>query len=35
LGWATWDWSANFRYCDKKAGKPMPGMHEALFGKLN
>ena len=35
LGWAIWDWSANFRYWDKKTGKPMPGMHEALFGKSN
>ena len=35
LGWAIWDWSANFRYWDKKTGKPMPGMHEALFGESN
>ncbi|MGO8837897.1 MAG: glycoside hydrolase family 5 protein [Limisphaerales bacterium] len=35
LGWAIWDWSANFRYWDKEAGKPMPGMHEALFGESN
>jgi len=35
LGWCIWDWSANFRYWDKKAGQPMPGMHEALFGKPN
>ncbi len=33
LGWCLWDWSANFRYWDKKTGQPMPGMHEALFGK--
>jgi hypothetical protein len=33
LGWCIWDWSANFRYWDKKAGQPLPGMHEALFGK--
>jgi hypothetical protein len=32
LGWAIWDWSAGFRYWDKKAGRPMPGMAEALFG---
>jgi len=32
LGWAIWDWSAGFRYWDKKAGHPMPGMAEALFG---
>ena len=32
LGWAIWDWSAGFRYWDKKAGQPMPGMAEALFG---
>lgn len=31
LGWAIWDWSAGFRYWDKKTGRPMPGMHEALF----
>jgi endoglucanase len=35
LGWCIWDWSANFRYWDKKTGQPMPGMHEALFGKTN
>jgi endoglucanase len=34
LGWCIWDWSANFRYWDKKNNCPMPGMHEALFGKL-
>ena len=33
LGWCLWDWSANFRYWDKQAGQPMPGMHDALFGK--
>jgi endoglucanase len=33
LGWAIWDWSANFRYWDKKNNRPMPGMREALFGK--
>lgn len=33
LGWAIWDWSAGFRYWDKKKNQPMPGMHEALFGK--
>ena len=33
LGWAVWDWSAGFRYWDKKNNQPMPGMHEALFGK--
>ena len=33
LGWCIWDWSANFRYWDKKNNCPMPGMHEALFGK--
>lgn len=35
LGWAMWDWSANFRYWDKKTGQPVPGMHEALFGNSN
>lgn len=33
LGWAIWDWSANFRYWDKKNNQPMPGMRDALFGK--
>ena len=33
LGWAIWDWSAGFRYWDKKKNQPMPGMTEALFGK--
>jgi endoglucanase len=32
LGWCIWDWSANFRYWDKKNERPMPGMREALFG---
>jgi endoglucanase len=32
LGWAIWDWSANFRYWDKANKRPMPGMREALFG---
>jgi endoglucanase len=35
IGWCIWDWSANFRYWDKKNGQPMPGMREALFGKSN
>jgi endoglucanase len=33
LGWALWDWSAGFRYWDKKTGEPMPGLQHALFGK--
>jgi endoglucanase len=33
LGWAMWDWSAGFRYWDKKNNRSMPGMREALFGK--
>ena len=33
LGWAIWDWSAGFRYWDKKKDRPMPGLREALFGK--
>jgi len=32
LGWAIWDWSAGFRYWDKANNRPVPGMHEALFG---
>jgi endoglucanase len=35
IGWCIWDWSANFRYWDEKNNRPMPGMHEALFGKSN
>jgi endoglucanase len=33
LGWCIWDWNAGFRYWDEAAGKAMPGMHDALFGK--
>ncbi|HEY3762769.1 MAG TPA: glycoside hydrolase family 5 protein [Verrucomicrobiae bacterium] len=33
IGWAIWDWNANFRYWDEQKSQPMPGMHEALFGK--
>ncbi|HLP76593.1 MAG TPA: glycoside hydrolase family 5 protein [Candidatus Paceibacterota bacterium] len=33
LGWAMWDWSANFRYWDTRNNQAVPGMHEALFGK--
>src|SRR5271154_1187317 len=33
IGWAIWDWSAGFRYWDKENNQPMPGMHDALFGK--
>lgn len=33
MGWAIWDWSAGFRYWDKKKGEPAPQMREALFGK--
>lgn len=33
LGWCIWDWSAGFRYWDQAAGRPMPGMRAALFGK--
>ena len=32
IGWCIWDWSAGFRYWDRKKHAPMPGMHEALFG---
>lgn len=31
IGWCIWDWSANFRYWDKAANAPQPGMREALF----
>ncbi len=33
LGWALWDWSAGFRYWDPVRQQPVPGMHEALFGR--
>lgn len=33
VGWAIWDWKAGFRYWDEKAGRPEPGMREALFGR--
>jgi endoglucanase len=33
LGWCIWDWSAGFRYWDKKNHRPLPGMRAALFGK--
>jgi endoglucanase len=35
IGWCIWDWSAGFRYWDKKNNQPMPGMRDALFGKSN
>jgi endoglucanase len=33
IGWCIWDWSAGFRYWDKKNHAPMAGMRDALFGK--
>jgi endoglucanase len=33
LGWAMWDWSANFRYWNPEANQPIPGMREAMFGE--
>jgi endoglucanase len=35
IGWCIWDWSAGFRYWDRKHDRPMPGMRAALFGKNN
>ncbi len=35
LGWCIWDWNANFRYWDQRKNAPMPGMHDALFGRGN
>ena len=35
LGWCIWDWSANFRYWDRQKHAPLPGLHDALFGKRN
>jgi endoglucanase len=34
IGWCLWDWNSGFRYWDKTNHSPMPGMREALFGKL-
>lgn len=31
IGWCIWDWSAGFRYWDKKNHRALPGMHAALF----
>jgi len=33
IGWCIWDWNSGFRYWDKASNRPMPGMHDALFGK--
>jgi len=33
IGWCIWDWSAAFRYWDKKNQRALPGMHAALFDK--
>ena len=35
LNWAMWDWGGLFRYWDEKNQRPLPGMHEALFGRTN
>jgi endoglucanase len=35
IGWCLWDWSANFRYWDKRKNAPMPGMRAALFGSAD
>jgi endoglucanase len=31
FGWAAWDWKAGFRYWDRDANAPAPGMRAALF----
>jgi endoglucanase len=31
IGWCIWDWSAGFRYWDKRKQQSLPGMHAALF----
>ena len=31
LGWALWDWKANFGYWDESFDRPRPGLREALF----
>ncbi len=33
IGWALWDWKAGFHYWNEKAGRPDPGMRQALFGR--
>ncbi len=33
IGWCIWDWSAGFRYWDKKNHRALPGMHAALFSQ--
>jgi len=33
IGWSLWDWKATFNYWDRGAQQPLPGMHDALFGK--
>ena len=33
IGWCIWDWSAGFRYWDKKTNHAMPKIHQALFGQ--
>jgi endoglucanase len=34
IGWCIWDWNAGFHYWDEQNHAPMPGMHDALFGKV-
>lgn len=34
IGWCIWDWNSGFRYWDEANHRPMPGMHGALFGKI-
>jgi endoglucanase len=33
IGWAIWDWKSGFHYWNEQAGRPEPGMRQALFGK--
>ncbi|MGC8829241.1 MAG: glycoside hydrolase family 5 protein [Verrucomicrobiia bacterium] len=33
IGWAIYDWKFEFRYFDAAKNQPMPGLHNALFGK--
>lgn len=35
IGWCIWDWNSGFRYWDEANHRPMPGMHDALFGKAD
>ena len=33
IGWAVWDWKANFAYWDRANGEPLPLLRRALFDR--